>query len=223
MLKLLGQRVVTCIQAHSKHRLWQENWRNKRLPKCSPLTMEVLEHAQMECELPTVFFLKKDRPIHFHVDHRKFKAMKIRGSYPVTCIKDCINSLFKDTIYPTMDNNSGYGQVGIAQDDGEKTAFTSHHGFPVSQECLWIRKTPLGRSNKGWRCYFESQVAFRLAILDANVILLPTMDEDSDHARQGLKRWHDAGITSGLKICQFYPNCSSYLDNVIHPGCLKVS
>ena len=44
-------------------------------------------------------------------------------------MEDCIDSLGEATIFSTLDANSGYWQIRMAEQDKTKTAFTTHHGL----------------------------------------------------------------------------------------------
>ena len=88
----------------------------------------VIEPATKEWASPVVFVPKSDGTLRFCVDYRKLNAMKIRDSYPIPRMDECIDYLGKATIFTTLDCMSGYWQVDIAEEDRDKTTFTSHHG-----------------------------------------------------------------------------------------------
>ena len=53
----------------------------------------------------------------------------MRDSYPLPRMDECIDSLGDATVFTTLDCNSGYLQVEIAEEDRNKTSFASHSGL----------------------------------------------------------------------------------------------
>ena len=89
----------------------------------------VIEPATAEWATPVVFVPKKDGTMRFCVDYRKLYAVTVRDSYPLPRMDECIDSLGDATVFTTLDCNSGYWQVEIAEEDRDKTTFASHCGL----------------------------------------------------------------------------------------------
>ncbi len=77
---------------------------------------------------PVVLVPKTDSTPRFCVDYRKLNAKNIRDSYPIPRMDDCIDSLGGAKVFSTLDCNSGYWQIPIAEKDRDKTAFVPHMG-----------------------------------------------------------------------------------------------
>ena len=100
---------------------------------------DVIEPAQSEWASPIVFAPKKDGTLRFCVDYRKLNAAIIADTYPLPRIDDCLDSLGDETIFTTLDANSGYWQVPVAPEDRDKTYLHDFHGNVSSQTyAVWI-------------------------------------------------------------------------------------
>ena len=91
--------------------------------------MGVIKLTLAEWASPVVFVPKKDGTMGFCVDYRKLNAVTVRDSYPLPCRDECIDSLSHATFFTTLDCNSGYQQVEIAEVERDKTTFASHSGL----------------------------------------------------------------------------------------------
>ena len=86
----------------------------------------VVEPATSEWASPVVLLSKKDGSLRFCVDYRRLNAKNLTDAYPLPRINDCIESLGDAVVFTTLDCNSGYWQVPVAQEDQDKTTFTTH-------------------------------------------------------------------------------------------------
>ena len=89
----------------------------------------VIEPTSAEWASPVVFVPKKDGTMPFCVDYRKLNGVTARDSYPLPRMDECIDSLGDSNYFTTLDCNSGYWQVEIAEEDCDKTTFASHSGL----------------------------------------------------------------------------------------------
>jgi len=52
----------------------------------------------------------------------------VRDVYPLPHMDDCIDFLGGAKVFSTLDCNSGYWQIPVADEDRDKTAFVCHEG-----------------------------------------------------------------------------------------------
>ena len=71
-------------------------------------------------------FVKKDSSTQFCLDYGKLNSVMHKDANPLACIDDTLQSLSGSKWFSTIDLLSGYWQADIAEDDKEKTAFTTH-------------------------------------------------------------------------------------------------
>ena len=183
----------------------------------------VIEPATAEWESPVVFFPTKDGTMRFCVDYRKLNAITVRDSYPLPRMDECIDSLGDATVFTTLDCNSGYWQVEIAEEDCDKTTLTSHC------ELYRFLSMPFGLKNAP--ATFQravdiilSRVKWKTALvyLDDVIIYSKTVTEHFAHVREVLRLLRDAGVSLKLSKCAFFENSVTYLGHVIRPRRLEV-
>ena len=75
----------------------------------------VIEPATSEWASPVVLVPKKDKTLRFCVDYRRLNTRTVNDAYPLPRMDDCIDSLDDATIFSTLDCNSGYWQIPVAQ------------------------------------------------------------------------------------------------------------
>ena len=72
---------------------------------------------------------KKDGSMRFCIDDRKLNAVTHKDAYPLPRIDDTLQVLSGSEWFSTIDLLSGYWQVGVAERDKEKKAFTTQEGL----------------------------------------------------------------------------------------------
>ena len=86
-------------------------------PSCSPWSS------------PVVLVTKRDNSIRFCVDYRVLNELTVKDAYPIPRVDDCLDALSGSKWYSTMDLSSGFWQVGLAEEDREKSAFATSLGL----------------------------------------------------------------------------------------------
>jgi hypothetical protein len=89
----------------------------------------VIEPSISPWASPVVLVTKKDGTARFCVDYRKLNDVTVKDAYPLPRIDECLDSLAGAKWFNSTDLNSGYWQIGMAQEDKEKTAFATHMGL----------------------------------------------------------------------------------------------
>ena len=79
------------------------------------LDKDVIEPSQREWASPVVLVPKSDGLLRFCVDYRRLDAITVKDSYPLPRIEDCLDSLRDATCFTTLDCNSGYWQIPVAE------------------------------------------------------------------------------------------------------------
>ena len=184
----------------------------------------VIEPAQSEWASPVVLVLKKDGTIRFCVDFRRLNAATIADTYPLPRMEDCIDSLGDATVFSTLDALWGYWQVPIAEEDRDKTTFTTHLGtYRFKRMPFGLRNAPatfqraldIVLSGVRWRTC--------LVYLDDVVVFSKTETDHLDHLDEVLTLLEEAGIKLKLKKCFFFRSKIEYLGHILMPGRMGVS
>ena len=112
----------------------------------------VIEPAMAEWASPMVVVLKKDGTMQFCVDYRKLNAATVRYSYRLLRMDECIDSLGDATFFTSLDCNSGYWQVEVAEEDREKATLASHSGL------YRFLRMPFGLKNAHTTCQWAVDI-----------------------------------------------------------------
>lgn len=130
----------------------------------------------------------------------------------------------EETVFSTLDANSGYWHVEVDPKDRDKTAFTSHHGL------YRFRRIPLGLKNAP--ATFQRAVdillmtvkwQFALVYLEDIVTFSTTPRQHIEHTKKVLGLLSKAGVSLKLKKCRFFTTTIDYLGHVIRPGRLEIA
>ena len=188
------------------------------------LDADVIEPAITEWATPIVLAPKKDGSLRFFIDYRRLNELTVRDSYPIPRMDECIDSLGEARIFSTLDANSGYWQIELADEDREKTAFTSHSGV------FQYKRMPFGLKNAP--STFQRTIDIVLATakwkhaivyLDDIVIFSRNVEEHMEHIASILAMLRNAGMTLKLKKCYFLQQRVDYLGHIVSPGKLAVA
>jgi Reverse transcriptase (RNA-dependent DNA polymerase) len=100
-----------------------------------------IEPNTSEWARPVVLVTKPGGSMRFCIDYRRLNVVTVSDSYPLPRMDECIESLGDDSVFSTLDCNSGYCQIPVDPLDKEKTIYTSHEGF------YGFRRMPFGLKN----------------------------------------------------------------------------
>ena len=101
----------------------------------------VIELSSAEWSFPVVLVPKPDGTMRFCLDYRRLYEVTVRDVYPLPRMDDCIDFLGDAKVFSTLDCNSWYWQIPVANEDRDKTTFVCHEGA-YRYICL-----PFGLSN----------------------------------------------------------------------------
>lgn len=138
------------------------------------------------------------------VDYRKLNANTRQDAYPLPRIEDILDQLGDAEFYTTMDLESGYYQVPMAEKDMDKTAFNAPFGH---YEFL---KMPFGLTNGP--ATFQRMMNHALAglqgieclvYLDDIIVHGTTLSEHNERLEKVLERLRENNLKVKLSKCQF--------------------
>lgn len=101
----------------------------------------MIEPTNTERSPPVIFTPKKDGSIRFCIYYRRLNSITVRDSYLIPRMDYFIDSLGHANIFITLDSNSGYWEIPVAETDRDKTAFIIHQGLS------FFKLIPLGLKN----------------------------------------------------------------------------
>ncbi|PIK40868.1 hypothetical protein BSL78_22298 [Apostichopus japonicus] len=90
---------------------------------------------------PIVVVKKKDGSIRLRIDYRKLNQDTVKDSYSLPRIEESLDALKGAKWFSSLDLQSGYWQIEVAEKDIPKTAFTTPMGFTNATVCLSTKTT----------------------------------------------------------------------------------
>nr|XP_054773330.1 uncharacterized protein LOC129281415 [Lytechinus pictus] len=90
---------------------------------------KVIRESSSPWASPIVLVKKRDGSIRLCVDYRKLNAKTRRDAFPLPRIDESLDALGGAKYFSTLDLASGYWQLKMEDQDGEKTAFTTPKGI----------------------------------------------------------------------------------------------
>ena len=183
----------------------------------------VITPSNAEWASPVILVPKPDGSLRFCVDYRKLNSITVRDSYPMPRMDECIDSLGSATIFSTLDCNSGYWQLPVAEKDQAKTTFTCHSGsFKFVRLPFGLRNAPATFQRA--MDIILSRVRWKsvLVYLDDIIVFSREESEHLRHLEQVLALLQEAGATLRLAKCSFFQKQVKYLGHIIRPGRLAI-
>lgn len=165
---------------------------------------------------PILFVKKKDGTLRFCVDYRGLNKVTVRDQHALPVPEDQLRRLSGAKIFTKLDLRSGYYQVKVAEEDVNKTAFTSAYG---SYEFLVM---PFGLTNAPAtfmrlmnKVLAEYIHEFVVVYLDDILIYSQNEADHEQHVDLILKRLAEFDLAVKLSKCSFFQSEVEYLGFVV--------
>ena len=175
------------------------------------LTAGVVEPVTTEWASPVVLVPKTYGTLRFCVDYGKLNALTVKDSYPLPRIDECLDTPGDAAIFSTLDCNSGYWQIPVAEADRDKTIFTYHEG------CYRFKRMRFGLCNGPAK--FQRTLDILLAglrwksclvCLDDIIVFSRSIEHHFKHLGEILAILKDAGLSLKLRKCKFFTKTVDY-------------
>ena len=101
----------------------------------------VAEESFSPWAVPVVLVKRKDGRLRFCVDYRRLNDVTVKDAYPLPRVDDLLDHVGDARNFSSLDLASGYWQVPVHPEDGEKTAFVTPDGL------YQFRQMPFGLCN----------------------------------------------------------------------------
>ncbi|MDN6032746.1 MAG: hypothetical protein L0I26_10030 [Lactococcus lactis] len=171
---------------------------------------------------PVLFVRKKDKSLRMCVDYRLLNNNTIKDKFPLPRIEQLISRFGQAKVYSKLDLMSGYYQVRIAEEDIEKTAFSTDYGHYE-----WV-VMPFGLTNAP--ATFQRMMntvlkdylnKFVQVYLDDIFIYSTSFDEHYQHLRTVLNTLRRNKLIAKKSKCAFFFEELRFLGHVITPSGIR--
>ena len=165
----------------------------------------VIQPSSSAWSSPIVMVRKKTGDVRVCIDYRKLNERTIKDAYPLPRIDMCLDCLASTKIFSTIDLQSAYMQLEVAQKDRHKTASITKYGL------FEYMVMPFGLCNAPstfQRCveliFRGIQWKYLLVYLDDIIVMASNFDEHLDRLEEMFKRLSEAGLKMKASKCEFF-------------------
>ena len=178
----------------------------------------VIQPSSSAWSSPTVMVRKKTGVVRVYIDYRRI----IKDAYPLPRIDMCLDCLASAKVFSTIDLQSAYMQLEVAEEDRHKTAFITKYGL---FEYLVM---PFGLCNAPstfQRCveliFRGIQWKYLLVYLDDIIVIASNFDEHLDRLEEVFKRLLEAGLKMKPSKCELIKTEVLFLGHLVSPEGIK--
>ena len=166
---------------------------------------------------PVLFVQKKDGSLRMCVDYRALNNITVKDKYPLPRIDDLFDRLKGAQVFSSLDLQSGYHQIQIAEQDVQKTAFRTHEGL---YEFMVL---PFGLTNAPAAFQREMQAIFDhlpfvLVYLDDILVFSSSKEVHQGHLRKVLELLKEHKLYAKLSKCSFFDEEAKFLGHTVSKG-----
>ena len=172
----------------------------------------------------TVLFIEKpDGSLRMCMDYRPLNAQTIKNRKQMPRIDDLLDRLNGAKYFSTIDLKAGYWQIGLAEEEIERTAFNTpfgHYEWTV---------LPFGLTNAPATFQSAMNEVLRpllnkcaLVYLDDIMVYSKTEEEHYEHLRQVLQLLEKNHLYANKEKCQLYREEVKFLGHIVTKDGLKV-
>ncbi|KAL0151982.1 hypothetical protein M9458_052700 [Cirrhinus mrigala] len=167
-----------------------------------------------KCKL--IPWAKKCGTWRFCVDYRRLNSVTIKDSHPLPRVDDTLDALTGAVWFSTLDFSNGYWQIEVAEEDREKTAFTTGQGL-----YQW-RSMPMGLSNAPATFQRLMELVLRglslhicMVYLDDILIYNKTFEEHLSSLKEVFSRIQSAVLRLNPRKCHLARDHVVFLGHVV--------
>ena len=176
-----------------------------------------------ESAFPVVLVPESDGTMQFFAVYRQINEVTVRDVYPLPRMDNCIDFLGDAKVFSTLDSNSGYWQIPVADEDRDKTTFVCHEG------AYRFIRPPFGLSNAPATFQLAMDMILGglkwkscLVYLDVIIVFSQSVGEHKEHLREVFTALRGAGVSLKAKKCHLFQKEVEYLGHIVGRGELMV-
>ena len=180
------------------------------------LSCGVIKPSQSEWAAAPVLVRKRDDKIRWCLDFRRLNALTKKDTFPLPNMTECIDSLDGNQWFSKLDANSAYWQIGLHEDDREKTAFRTKYGlFEFNRMAFGLVNAPSTFSRAMALILAGLTWSVVLAYLDDVCVLGRSTKEHLDNLRTVFERFRQHGMKLKGRKCQLFQKKMEFLGRLV--------
>lgn len=180
------------------------------------LSCDIIEPSTSPWNSSVVLVAKKDGTQRFCIDYRKLNEVTKKDVYPLPRCEDILHALSGSAYFTHFDLVRGFWQIGVKEEDKEKTAFSTVDGH------YQFKRMPFGLTNAPATFQRAMNTILYglnwqdcLVYLDDIVIFARTLGEHHQKLNSVLQRLEASGLKLNAKKCHFLKEKILLLGHVV--------
>jgi len=179
------------------------------------LEKKLIQPSRSAWSSPVIFVSKPDGSLRMCIDYRALNKATLKDKYPLPRIDDLLDRLTGASVFSSLDLQSGYHQIRIAEEDVPKTAFTT-----PPQGLYEFRVLSFGLTNAPAAFQREmnrifGQLDFVLVYLDDILVFSKDPEQHAEHLKQVLQLLRAEQLHAKMSKCSFFQPSVHFLGHVI--------
>lgn len=180
------------------------------------LSKDIIRPSTSPYSSPVVLVRKKSGELRMCVDYRGLNARTIKDAYPLPRIEESLDALNGAAIFSTMDLQSAYYQVEIAEEDKAKTAFTTPVGlFEFNRMAFGLCNAPATYQRLMQDMFRDDIFRVLLVYLDDILVYSRSVEEHIERLEMVFRKLQEQGLKLELKKCKFFQKKVTFLGHEI--------
>ena len=188
------------------------------------LAQGVIQRSHSPWAATPVLVRKRDGDMRYCLDFRPLNRVTIKDSFPLPLVEECLDTLSGQEWFSKLDANSAYWQVGIREEDKQKTAFITKYGL------FEFVRMPFGLTNAPATFARVVEWVLRgltwrtaLAFLDDILVMGKAVGDHLDNLREVLERFRASGLKLKPRKCALFQRETEFLGRRVGKGVVAVS
>ena len=142
------------------------------------LSQDIIAPSSSPYAAPIVLVRKKSGELRMCCDYRKLNSFTRKYAFPIPRMEECIDALTGAKYFSALDLASRYHQVEMAEEDREKTAFTTPFGlYEWKRLPFGLANAPVHFSRLMQKVMSDHLFQILLIYLDDLLVFSPTFEE----------------------------------------------
>ena len=176
------------------------------------ISTNVIRESHSPYASPIVLVRKKNGSLRLCVDYRKLNLKTLKDSFPLPRIDESLDALNGAKWFTTLDLASGFNQVAVADDDKQKTAFTTPFGlYEYNRMPFGLCNAPATFQRLMQSCLNDQIYQTLMVYIDDIIIFAETFDDHLARLDKALARLTEHGLKIKTEKCSFLQRKVSYL------------
>ena len=180
------------------------------------LDQDLIRPSSSPWASPIVLVTKKDGTTRFCIDYRHLNDVTRKDAFPLPRIDESLDTLAGAKYFCTLDLASGYWQVGMTEQDRDKTAFCTKFGlYEFNVMPFGLSNAPATFERLTEKMLAGMQWEECLVYIDDVIVFGRTFSEVLMRLRKVLQRLRDFKLKLKPKKCDLFKKKVKFLGHVV--------